>query len=388
MKILILASWYPNPWNPVNGVFVQEQAQALAAAGNRVCVLHVYSGISRFFSAKSTCQPENGVLVCRVKSFTTEKKMSINALTKTLVYVISTLKICRKFKPDIIHAHIAYPAGIAAIIIRKLLHLPCVITEHTGPLGISTTLMSPKARAALVRCAYNMSDLMVAVGKKQRKELQNHGITREIKILNNVVNTALFEPKPTHQKRGKTTHLLFVSAYLHPAKGLDILMSALSHILKTEPQSLCLSIVGNGPLLEKYQLLAREISIEENCIFYGGGLAREKVAQLMQECDFFVLSSLGESFSCVLIEAMACGKPVVATICGGPEYFVTPEVGLLVPPNDVEALEEGLRKMIKEYRSYDFAKIALYVEENFSYAAFSQKLMELYRSVLPPHISQ
>ena len=102
----------------------------------------------------------------------------------------------------------------------------------------------------------------------------------------------------------------------------------------------------------------------------------------MQKCDIFVLSSKIETFGVVLIEAMACGKPVVATKCGGPESIVVnTELGELVE-NSEDAFVQGLETVINGIERYDNEKIRDYVVANFSPEVLADKLTEIYEKVL------
>lgn len=101
----------------------------------------------------------------------------------------------------------------------------------------------------------------------------------------------------------------------------------------------------------------------------------------MQRCDFFVLPSLFETFGVTLIEAMACGKPVIASDIGGPKEIVTEKVGKLVPPGDSETLAEAVDYMLDHYREYDPEKIVQYVRQRYSYQAVGKECDRVYRSV-------
>lgn len=97
---------------------------------------------------------------------------------------------------------------------------------------------------------------------------------------------------------------------------------------------------------------------------------------------FLVLPSIKETFGCVLIEAMACGKPVLATKSGGPNEFVNNNVGILVEPKNEKALEEGIDLIIKRYDTFDPEYIRKYVVDNYSYDIIGQKIRKVYDDIL------
>ncbi len=97
---------------------------------------------------------------------------------------------------------------------------------------------------------------------------------------------------------------------------------------------------------------------------------------------FLVLPSVKETFGSVLIEAMAAGKPVLATKCGGPDEFVIKDVGILVEKKSEEALEKGLIYIIENYEKFNSYNIRKYAVENYSYEAIGNQLIDLYNSIL------
>ena len=106
----------------------------------------------------------------------------------------------------------------------------------------------------------------------------------------------------------------------------------------------------------------------------------------MQMCDCFVLPSRYETFGVVYIEAMACGKPVIAVANGGPDDFVHEFNGILIQPEQEEELVQALDEMItaieKKDSTYQPERIAAYVEEKFSYRAIAEQLEKIYQNIV------
>jgi glycosyltransferase involved in cell wall biosynthesis len=125
-------------------------------------------------------------------------------------------------------------------------------------------------------------------------------------------------------------------------------------------------------LIEKYNLTEQVILL--------GELPQSKVKQEMDRCDCFVLGSDVETFGVVLIEAMAMGKPVIATKSGGPEDIVTPEVGLLVEKN-INDIAEALKHITTFADNYNPDTIRNYVLDNYSQTAVSKRVTDLYREI-------
>jgi glycosyltransferase involved in cell wall biosynthesis len=115
---------------------------------------------------------------------------------------------------------------------------------------------------------------------------------------------------------------------------------------------------------------------------FHGLKSKSEVAEFMKRCDFLVVSSLFETFANVLIEAMACGRPIVTTDCGGPSEIVTPMIGIKVPPGNSETLADAINYMLDHHSEYSTDSIAKYVQECYSYQAVGSKFNSLYISLL------
>lgn len=120
-----------------------------------------------------------------------------------------------------------------------------------------------------------------------------------------------------------------------------------------------------------------QLGLSEQVTFLGR-IPHEDIPGLLQRVHAVVSASRTETFGVTLIEALACGKPVVATRSGGPEHFVNETNGLLVPVGDVEALTAALREMVDHYDRYDAASIRAECVERFSEAAIIRQLEQVY----------
>jgi glycosyltransferase involved in cell wall biosynthesis len=144
-----------------------------------------------------------------------------------------------------------------------------------------------------------------------------------------------------------------------------------------------LVVVGGGIYRDystqemELQALARKLGILNNVEFVGIKAPHE-VAQYMRESELLVLSSRTETFGAVLVEALACGIPVVATKCGGPEDFVNESVGRLVPKEDPDALASGILEVLSDRQRFDPLKLRDYAVKNFSWEQIARRTIDLY----------
>jgi glycosyltransferase involved in cell wall biosynthesis len=117
-------------------------------------------------------------------------------------------------------------------------------------------------------------------------------------------------------------------------------------------------------------------------VFFAGKRPNAEIPLWMNACDVVVLPSLSEGFGVVLVEAMACGKPVVATACGGPEDIVTSDTGILVPPADETALAQAMSDALGSGGRFSPVVIRQYAVENYAYKGIAARILDVYAEAL------
>lgn len=384
MRVLILSSWYPNAVNPAKGVFVREQARALAAQGLDVAVFYPFDeGIP---VGEVNFSTEAGIATWRANSLA----LANRHLARLVSYRISLKLLDRvreAFRPDVLHVHVSYPTAIIAYLYTRKHKLPYVITEHMSYLQ---DYVAKWQHRLLLKQAFRKAALVMPVSTALARQIESFGWHIRLRPIPNVVDTERFgveetadanpfgDPDPStaaHAKR--LLRILFVGGMEETeVKGLQFLLPAFEELVKTHPAHL--ELVGDGPWRRHYEALAARLGISEACHFHGA-VAPERMPAYYQNADFLVLSSLKETFGCVLIEAMASGKPVLATACGGPESIVTPATGLLVQPGSLQALAAGLEQMAGEFARFDPLALRAYAEAHFGPRALARELREIYR---------
>ncbi len=163
-------------------------------------------------------------------------------------------------------------------------------------------------------------------------------------------------------------------------KGIPYLLDALAK-LEGRRQDWHLDIVGDGPARGEYALRASKLGLSARITFHGQQPKRA-VAEQMRQAAFLVLPSLRETFSVVSAEALCSGLPVLSTRCGGPEEFVGPEFGRLVPAGDSEALFVGLMDMLDGLGRFDPVALSAYAAGRFGPDVVGKQLYEIYRDCL------
>jgi len=414
LKVLFLPAWYPSEINPIAGIFIKEHAKA-ASLYNNIVVLYAYLDPSPQPKVlyRVSEDVEDGIRTIRVRYgglpsylkrlvFKSKKEVKYPAPSadsgKTdvlkrllgipliiagdlLCYwsIFTTFRKLRKegWKPDIIHAHV-YSAGVPAVLLAKRYGIPVIISEHFT--GFRRGLIHGLGKIK-VKFAFEHATLVCPVSKALREDIEAYGVRAQFHVVPNVVDTELFSlGESSNYARGhqEKKQILFVAG-LDPKKGVSYLLRALGQ-LSERRDDFELDIVGEGPYRGEYEELARKQNVAD-IIHFHGQVTKRTVADFMRKCSFFVLPSLFETFGVVLIEAMACGKPVIATGIGGPNEIVTDEVGKLVPAGNSQALVEAIDCMLDHYQDYSPERIAQYARERFGYETVGRMLSEVYDEV-------
>lgn len=377
MNILILSSWYPDRDNKVSGIFVYEQVAALKRIGLNPIVFYPFD--------KTICKnqivrkEEDGTVVYRANTdYMRSSKLSrINSIVKSLKYLDDIVK---ENNIQLIHSHVCYLAGfISALYNKHHKNVHFIITEHSSKVGEYSNHWYNKK---IFNFSYRNADRVITVSSSLADELKGLGYAFKSEIIGNVVDTDNYHinslPISDNEYR-----LLFIGLMGdNEVKGVQYLLHALKNFIADNSQyKVKLTLAGGGTKLQEYIDMSRKLSIQDYCDFKGT-VNKDQISKLIMENDILVSSSIKETFGSVLIEAMAGGKPVLATRCGGPQEFVNDEVGMLVNPKDAKALEDGLLRIIENYDKFDANLIRKYAVENFSYDAIGKKLMDTYVKIL------
>ncbi|HSC74232.1 MAG TPA: glycosyltransferase [Gaiellaceae bacterium] len=289
MRILLVSQMYPGPADPDLGVFVRSLEEALVARGHVV---------------------ERAVLDRRG-----------GGKTKYLTLSAATLRAARRFRPDVVYAHFLVPTGLIAAVAGRA---PLVVTAHGRDVrnvgwlpGIGTATRLVVRRAATV----------IAVSDYLRRELETKvpDARGKTEVVDSGVDLDRFAVAPAPEDGPR----FLCIASLIQRKNVLRLAQAFARIGRGT-----LTFVGDGPL--RAELEGR------SGVELLGRIAYDRVPAQIAAARVVCQPSLIEPFGQALLEAMACGRSVVATRIGGPPEFVPPDAGVLVDPADEAALTAAL----------------------------------------------
>jgi glycosyltransferase involved in cell wall biosynthesis len=286
------------------------------------------------------------------------------------------------FPFELIDAHYAYPDGYAAALLKRELRVPLVLTVRGTDVNLLPRLAATRAK---VRAALQAADAVVAVSRALADLAVAAGAdAAKVTVLRNGVDPARFAPRDRMQSRarfGLAQHARVIASVglLIPRKGHDLVLEAVARLPAAERPAVL--IAGAGPEEARLRAQARALGLDRNgAVRFLGGVPHDDLPAVYSAADLLVLASSREGWPNVLLEAMACGTPVLATaVHGSPEVVSDAAVGRLVQERTVPALSGALAQALAT--PFDRAAVRRHAE-GMTWEATSAGLDRVFRGVL------
>ena len=354
MRLLTLTSLYPNAVQPTHGVFVENRLRMLVADhGFEALVVApvpwfpaTAPAFGRYaeFAKVPAEEKRHGITVLHPR-YPVIPKIGMSIAPFLMYRALATFlrrRVLGQYDFDVIDAHYFYPDGVAAALLGRRFDKPVVITARGSDINLIANHRLPRH---LIRWAARQSAGMIAVSRALKDRMINLGMDpQQICVLRNGVDLEVF------RRREATSNsicgplegpVLLSVGNLVSGKGHDLAIRALASLERAT-----LLIVGDGPLKGALQSLARELGLAERVRFLGR-IAHERLPEVYSLADVLILASAREGWPNVLLEAMACGTPVVATRVGGvPEIVRTKAAGSLIESRDPESIAAAVRCLL------------------------------------------
>lgn len=394
MNVLVLSRNYPNREMPLLGPWVEQLVRHLAA----LCDVRVIAPVPycpplpafvKYTRFRRIPQREqiSGVDV-RHPRFLVGPGYSLHSFEAAMYYqgVVGEVdRLRREFPFDVIHAHFSYPDGVVAARLGQRYGVPVVITEHAYWRPWMDNF--PRVRRQSIWAAQACAFLLPVSRAVRRSIVPFTGELDKLQVVPVGVDASVFTPLAPDQ-RPRSNQIVFVGR-LHFKKGVDILLRAMPRLIAHNP-AIRLILIGGDLYYPNYRhqteqlyRLAQELDLQAHVEFLGPKPLSE-VAQYVRESAALVLPSRSETFGSTLVEALACGTPVVATRCGGPEDIVTDDVGVLVPPEDDEALTDGILHVLAQREQYLPARLRARAIQSFTWEMIARQMVDRYYACLAP----
>lgn len=369
MKVVFLARWYPHKYDPMFGLFVQRHAEAVAQY-DQVTAIYVHPDVNAKTTYDIERSEENGVDTIRVYY---KKSGKISSALRYFKSCRKALKLAGK--PDLIHVHVLTRMGIVAYLQKRFHGTPYMITEHWSRY-LPGNDFSGALRKMATKIVVRNATMVTTVSDILAKAMQSHGLKHpNYKILPNVVDVNLFKPIPHHNVVPKIVH---VSCFEDKSKNISGLLESLK-ILKDKGLAYQAVLIGEGMDLEAMKQRATALDLNDR-VRFTGLLQGQVLVDELATGDFFVLPSNYETGGIVLLEALACGLPVVATEVGALPEIVNESNGILVPPADTQALAEAMEQCCQCHGNYDPETLRAQVVEQYGMEKVGKLIHQLYFS--------
>ncbi len=382
MKICVVTTVFPRWRGDGEGAFIWQFVKSIRQAGVDVRVVAMHSpGVARHETIEGIevvrypywwptrwemLRKDGGGLPINFRRY---RLARIQIATFAAVHSLAILRHCQDC--DLIHAQFTLSAAAAALS-KPIHHLPVIATVLGSdiyqiprlPFGTWFTRQTLRACVQVTTLSHDL-----------RQETLKFGVAAEnVQVITNSIDTTQFTPVLAEQRKQV---ILFVG-WLIKRKGVEYLMRAMQQISQELPQFQLL-IIGDGPEKSALGQLAQQLGMSERVQFLGF-LPQTEVRHWMQQAKLLVLPSLEEGQGSVLLEALACGTPVVGSAVGGIGEVIDESVGALVPPGNVELLAKAIIQSLLSPAAWEKMSVAARRKavEMYDGTQIAHKYIEIY----------
>jgi glycosyltransferase involved in cell wall biosynthesis len=382
--ILWLPSWYPNKLEPYNGDFIQRHAIA-ASRYRKIIVVHVK-------------RDEEGIVTTAIK----REETTTGNLTEIIIYyyqgkfsvavadrLFSYLKFKRLYNqeiialksriglPELTHVHVALNAGMVALWVKKKFGVPYIISEHwtiylPGAVPGIKSLGFMKSR---VKKIFRDATRVVVVSKYLGEKIKGLFKISSYEVVPNVVNEEIFQ---VGDKKNELPSFIHISGLNYQKNPEDLLQAF--KIIQDDGFSFNLKIIGPESL-DLHELSFR-MGLEDKVNFLNE-MPQKQLATHLQQSDALLLYSRYETFGCVLIEAFACGVPVIVSdLEVFHENVIENTNGIFAKPGDPKALADKIKWFMNHQESFIADTISESALNRYSYNIVGKTIDQLYTSTI------
>lgn len=385
MRVLVLSSVFPNSRQPTLGVFIRERMRRVATECEVVVVaprpwFPLNALLRPQWTGISPVDVQDGLRVYH------PPVLSVPGILKSLDGVLYALSLVRflfrlraEFPFEVIDAHFAYPDGVAAVLLGRVFRCPVTITLR----GSIVRLSRYRLHRRQLRFALRRADRVLSVSQA----LKDVGVAvgdippTKIRVVPNGVDVTQFFPRDRADARRRLglptdrTILLSIGG-LEEGKGHHRIVQLLPRLVRQYPDILYVVVGGGRPADTVRPLIDRLVARHalSNHVFMAGARPHGEIPLWLSAADLFCLATRSEGWCNVLLEAAACGRPVVSTRVGGnPEVVPSLDLGVLVPPDDDAALEHAIVEALRHH--WDQVPMLAHAQKH-SWAAASRAVVE------------
>ncbi len=380
LHVLTLTPFFPSDQNEVSGCFIAEPIEQLKQFGVDSSVI----AVSPIYYPRK--HPSSSAAAEWVRYPQVPGNLGLSSAGKLLyARLLGRIRKLHGAKPiDVIHAHGALPCGHASALLSRHLGIPFVVTVHG--LDVFNTCFHGGTPAKWRRqesvAVYQAAQIVICISEKVQQILRD-GLRAGARsaVVYNGTDAELFSPGPVAVVPPEKE--ILVVGNLIASKGQELALRAIVRLGTLFPHLRC-QIIGEGPDHARLEALASKLGLSQRVRFLGRQ-SRAAVADAMRACSVFVLPSRNEGLGCVYLEAMACGKPVIACRGQGIEEIIEHgRNGWLIPVDGLDELAHGLSTLLQsaEVSSHMGTAARETVLNGLTLSDQAQRLANIYRQVI------
>ena len=386
MHVLVLPKWYPGRNDPQLGDFVRKQmlatGNALLSHGGRLSVVFAIPITGLEQPEVQELQEDKGAW--ELRCYYRPSRNAFKPLRKLINlqrYWRTTWNGIRRMsrergKHDLTHVHILVRPALVAWWLKKTRNVPFILSEQSSEYLDGKWEAKSVLFKAINHFLFRRASAITAVSAHLGESLKQRGLcTRYEVVPNTVPGTDLPLPSP-----GPPDRFMIVADLVDGTKNVSGVLRALK-AGRAEGHDLRLDVIGDGTDMDALRALSKELGLNGH-VRWLGRMSNAEVLMNMSGTGTVIINSNVETFSVVTGEALALGKPVIATRCGGPVAFITQGNGVLIEPRDDRALAAAMIARAKNERAYDPAEIRRSIDDRFSAKSVGERFMATYQHVL------
>lgn len=298
-----------------------------------------------------------------------------------------------RFKLDVVHAQTPFGMGLLAKYISNNQLIPLIYTHHTHypeyvKFYLKEELLLPYLAKIYSSWFSNISDAIIAPSVKIKNLLRNYGVKNKVPIyiLPSGIDLKIFKKSLKNRKKLRKKlkipaekKVLISIGRMGKEKNVEFLLKSFAEILK-EKKDVLLLLVGDGPYLQEFKDISDKLGISHSVIFIGK-IPHKEIISYYQAGDVFIFSSLTDTQGIVILEALACGLPVVALKDEAlTDIVLNNKNGFLVKNQSTKVFAEKIIKVLDDKVVYKkFSQKAIAIAKKFSEENVAKKLSEIYK---------
>lgn len=379
MHVLILPSWYfPAGTSEIQGRMFHHLAAGLREESIEARILFATFHPKHAFSSSHSFQAEDGVPTWRVKGWTFPKinHAFIDLWAKKYVAALYAY-ISSEGKPDLIHAQ-SYLAGYVCSQFRQQTGIPYIISERLSSFQRN---MIPRLHLPLIRTAFEQANLVTAVSPGLQHILQ-HYTDKKVTVVPNFYDKRIFFYDPAIIRNDIFTFI--IAGEPSHVKGLDMLITAYT-IFREKWPAIRSQLIFTDHITDRIRLQQLLKTPEDlDSVQWTGLVSQQKLASLFRESHVMLSASRVETFGKAIIEAQACGIPVIATPTEGATFILaSDQQGILLASHEPEIMADAMFELYNNYPAYTPQRIVEAVESRFE----KNRIIQTWKNIYQEHIS-